>query len=224
MIKKKILIVDDEDRIRLLIKDFLLKEGYLVLEASDGNEALDIYFNTEGIDLVILDVMLPKISGWDILKELREYSRVPVIMLTALGDERNELKGFELGVDEYIVKPFSPKILMARVEAVLRRSSKLSDNQTLVAGDLELNKASHSFKCGECFVDLSFKEFELLSFFIENKGLVLSRDSILSAVWEYDFDGDARTVDTHVKKLRSKMGPYGDCIKTVWGVGYKLEV
>ena len=168
--------------------------------------------------------MLPKLNGWEVLKELREYSKVPVIMLTALGEERDELKGFELGVDEYISKPFSPKILLARVEAILRRTGKKTENEVIILGDIELNKDFHSVKCGECFINLSYKEFELLSYLLKNPGIVLSRDSILSAVWEYDYDGDSRTVDTHIKKLRNKMGPYGECIKTVWGVGYKLEV
>lgn len=224
MNKNTILIVDDEDRIRLLIKDFLIKNGYDVLEASDGETCLDLFFNSDKIDLIILDVMLPKLSGWEVLREVREYSKVPVIMLTALGEERDELKGFELGVDEYISKPFSPKILLARVDAILRRAGRKSDDEIIILGDIELNKGYHSVKCGECFINLSYKEFELLAYLLKNPGLVLSRDNILSAVWEYDYEGDSRTVDTHIKKLRNKMGPYGDYIKTVWGVGYKLEV
>lgn len=224
MNKNTILVVDDEDRIRLLLRDFLVKAGYLVLEASDGESALDIFFNTENINLILLDVMLPKLNGWDVLREIREYSKVPVIMLTALGDEKDELKGFDLGVDEYISKPFSIKILLARVEAILRRSGRSNSDEIIIVGDVELDKSAHSVKCGECYIDLSYKEFELLTYLLNNPGIVLTRDNILSAVWEYDFEGDARTVDTHIKKLRSKMGPYGDYIKTVWGVGYKLEV
>lgn len=219
----KILVVDDESRMRKLVRDFLVKKDYQVIEAADGQEAIDIFFEQNDISLVILDVMMPKMDGWEVLKEIREYSKVPVIMLTAKSDERDELSGFELGVDEYISKPFSPKILVARVDALLRRSNLLTDEAKIEAGGIVLDKASHTVTIDGKSVELSFKEFELLSYFMENKGLALSREKILNHVWNYDYFGDARTIDTHVKKLRSKMGERGECIKTIWGMGYKFE-
>lgn len=219
----KILVVDDESRMRKLVRDFLTKSNYEVLEAEDGSRALDIFYETKDIALVILDVMMPKVDGWQVCREIRETSKVPIIMLTAKSDERDELQGFQLGVDEYIVKPFSPKILVARVEAILRRTNQLAPEKVLQAGDIVVNKSAHMVTIAGKSVDLSYKEFELLSYFVENQGIALSREKILNSVWNYDYFGDARTIDTHVKKLRSKMGKYGKNIKTVWGMGYKLE-
>ncbi len=224
MDKVRILVVDDESRMRKLVSDFLVKKDYEVIEACDGQEALDIFFEQKDISLVILDVMMPKIDGWDVLKEIRNYSKVPVIMLTAKGDERDELSGFDLGADEYIAKPFSPKILVARVDALLRRSNLITEEAKIEAGGIVLDKASHTVTIEGKPVELSFKEFELLTYFMENQGLALSREKILNHVWNYDYFGDARTIDTHVKKLRSKMGACGDHIKTIWGMGYKFEV
>ena len=224
MDRLKILVVDDESRMRKLVKDFLAKSNYEVVEAADGAEAVDIFFENNDISLIILDVMMPKMDGWQVCKEIREYSKVPIIMLTAKSDERDELLGFELGVDEYISKPFSPKILVARVEAILRRTSRSSADDILEAGGILVNKAAHSVSVDGEPVELSYKEFELLTYFMENKGLALSREKILNSVWNYDYFGDARTIDTHVKKLRSKLGKKGDLIKTIWGMGYKFEV
>lgn len=223
MDKLKILVVDDESRMRKLVKDFLIKSNYEVIEAEDGAQALDIFFGQNDIALVILDVMMPKIDGWKVCRDIRDYSKVPIIMLTAKSDERDELQGFELGVDEYISKPFSPKILVARVEAILRRTSQLAADEVLEAGGIVINKAAHIVTIDGQQIELSFKEFELLAYFIENRGLALSREKILNSVWNYDYFGDARTIDTHVKKLRSKMGEKGDMIKTIWGMGYKFE-
>ncbi len=219
----KILVVDDESRMRKLVKDFLIKDGYIVLEAEDGQRALDIFYQDRDIALIILDVMMPKRDGWEVCREIRENSKVPIIMLTAKSEERDELLGFELGVDEYISKPFSPKILAARVSAILRRSGQTTGGDVLEYGGITLNKVAHSVTAGGRDVDLSYKEFELLTFFFENRGVALTREKILNNVWNYDYFGDARTIDTHVKKLRSKLGEQGDMIKTVWGVGYKFE-
>jgi DNA-binding response OmpR family regulator len=224
MNKLKILVVDDESRMRKLVRDFLVKENYEVLEAGDGSEALDVFFDNNDIVLIILDVMMPKLDGWQVCREIRNYSKVPIIMLTARTDERDELQGFELGVDEYISKPFSPKILVARVGAILRRTGQMSEGEVLEYGGITIDKAAHVVTIDGQLIDLSFKEFELLTYFMENKGIALSREKILNSVWTYDYFGDARTIDTHVKKLRSKMGAKGDLIKTVWGMGYKLEV
>ncbi len=224
MDKLKILVVDDESRMRKLVRDFLVKSDYEVVEAEDGVVALDIFFESNDIDLVILDVMMPKMDGWQVCREIRAYSKVPIIMLTAKADERDELQGFEMGVDEYISKPFSPKILVARVEAILRRTSQVTADRLLEAGGIRVDKAAHSVTVDGQAVELSYKEFELLSYFMENKGIALSREKILNSVWNYDYFGDARTIDTHVKKLRSKMGKKGDLIKTIWGMGYKFEV
>ena len=224
MNKLKILVVDDESRMRKLVKDFLVKQNYEVLEAENGSQALDLFFEQQDIALIILDVMMPKMDGWQVCREIRNYSKVPIIMLTARTDERDELQGFQMGVDEYIAKPFSPKILVARVEAILRRTNQLSENEVLECGGISIDKAAHVVTIDGESVDLSFKEFELLTYFMENKGIALSREKILNSVWNYDYFGDARTIDTHVKKLRSKMGGKGDLIKTVWGMGYKLEV
>lgn len=220
----KILVVDDEARMRKLVKDFLSKSGYEVLEAENGSQALDIFFEQNDIALIILDVMMPKMDGWQTCREIRQYSKVPIIMLTAKSDERDELQGFQLGVDEYISKPFSPKILVARVEAILRRTNQMAEDEKLEAGGIVLDKAAHSVTIDGQPIDLSYKEFELLAYFLENKGIALSREKILNNVWNYDYFGDARTIDTHVKKLRSKMGEKGDLIKTIWGMGYKLSV
>jgi len=219
----KILVVDDESRMRKLVKDFLVKSGYAVIEAADGSEALDIFFEQKDIALVLLDVMMPKIDGWQVCREIRAYSKVPIIMLTAKSDEQDELLGFELGVDEYISKPFSPKILVARVEAILRRTGHKEQNEILSCGGIVLDKNAHQVTIDGTTIELSYKEFELLAFFMENQGIALPRERILNSVWNYDYFGDARTIDTHVKKLRSKMGTKGDMIKTVWGYGYKLE-
>ena len=219
----KILVADDESRMRKLVSDFLSKEGYTIIEAADGTEAVDIFFNTKDIDLVITDVMMPGLDGWQVLKEIRAYSKVPVIMLTAKGDERDELQGFDLGADEYISKPFSPKILVARVDALLRRSNAVSEGKRLEISGIVLDEAAHSVTIDGQSVELSFKEFELLMYFMTNKGIALSREKILNNVWNYDYFGDARTIDTHVKKLRAKMGKKGDLIKTIWGMGYKFE-
>lgn len=221
--KCKILIVDDESRMRKLVKDFLVKSEYQVLEAENGEEALDVFFAQNDIDLVILDVMMPKMDGWQVCREIRGVSKVPIIMLTAKSDERDELLGFELGVDEYISKPFSPKILVARVEAILRRAAQFSAETRLSAGGIEVDKSAHIVTIDGKEVDLSFKEFELLVYFMENQGIALSREKILNSVWNYDYFGDARTIDTHVKKLRNKMGAKGELIKTIWGMGYKFE-
>ena len=203
---------------------FLVKKDFEVLEAGDGAEAIDIFFATKDIALVILDVMMPKMDGWQVCREIRAYSQVPIIMLTAKSDERDELLGFELGVDEYISKPFSPKILVARVEAILRRTSGLAADDVIRAGGIEVNKAAHEVTIDGKSIELSYKEFELLTYFMENQGIALSREKILNSVWNYDYFGDARTIDTHVKKLRSKLGTKGDYIKTIWGMGYKFEV
>lgn len=224
MDKSKILVVDDESRMRKLVRDFLVKNNYEVLEAADGEEALNLFFEKNDIDLVILDVMMPKMDGWQVCREIRAYSKIPIIMLTAKSDERDELLGFELGVDEYISKPFSPKILVARVEAILRRTGQAAAELIVEAGGIRLDKQAHSVTVEGKPVDLSYKEFELLAYFMENKGIALSREKILNGVWNYDYFGDARTIDTHVKKLRSKMGAKGELIKTIWGMGYKFEV
>ncbi len=224
MEKRKILVVDDESRMRKLVKDFLQRENFEVLEAGDGSEALDIFFSQKDIALILLDVMMPKMDGWQVCKEIRSYSKVPIIMLTARGDEKDELQGFDLGVDEYISKPFSPRILVARVEAILRRTLEgAGSEQVLEAGGIRLDKTAHMVQVDGQDVELSYKEFELLSYFLENKGIALSREKILNNVWNYDYFGDARTIDTHVKKLRSKLGEKGDLIKTIWGMGYKFE-
>lgn len=220
----KILVVDDESRMRKLVKDFLVKKQYKVLEAGDGEEAIEVFFGNKDISLIILDVMMPKMDGWEVCKEIKKFSKVPIIMLTAKSEENDELKGFELGVDEYISKPFSPKILVARVDAILRRANKIGADMTIEAGDIKIDKAAHIVNVKDKEIELSFKEFELLTYFIENKGIALSRENILNNVWNYDYFGDARTIDTHVKKLRSKLGDCGDYIKTVWGMGYKFEV
>ena len=218
----KILVVDDEARMRKLVKDFLQVKGFSVVEAANGEEAVDIFFAQKDIALILLDVMMPKMDGWEVCKAIRQYSQVPIIMLTARSEERDELQGFSLGVDEYISKPFSPKILVARVEAILRRSKVVSSNVTDVGG-ICINKAAHQVTIDGEPVDLSYKEFELLTYFVENQGLALSREKILNNVWNYDYFGDARTIDTHVKKLRSKLGEEGNLIKTIWGMGYKMD-
>lgn len=224
MDKTKILVVDDESRMRKLVKDFLVRQGYTVLEAADGMEAMDYFYEDKDIALIILDVMMPKMDGWQVCREIRMHSKVPIIMLTARSEERDELQGFDLGVDEYISKPFSPKILVARVEAILRRTQGSGNTDEISAGGIVVDKAAHTVMSDGSPVDLSFKEFELLTYFIENQGIALSREKILNSVWNYDYFGDARTIDTHVKKLRSKMGEKGEYIKTVWGMGYKFEV
>ena len=223
MDRLKVLVVDDEERMRKLISDFLKIKGYETVEAGDGEEAIDVFFADKEIALIILDVMMPKMDGWEVLKTVRKHSKVPVIMLTARTEETDELKGFEYGADEYISKPFSPKILVARVEAILRRSG-VNQDEVVRVGGIEVDKSAHSVKIDGKEIELSFKEYELLLYFIENKGIALSREKILNNVWNYDYFGDARTIDTHVKKLRAKMGTKGDYIKTVWGMGYKFEV
>lgn len=219
----KILIADDEPRMRKLVKDFLVKSGFSVLEAGDGEEALEMFVDNKDIALIILDIMMPKMDGWECCREIRKLAKVPIIMLTAKSEEKDELLGFELGVDEYITKPFSPKILVARVEAVLRRTNALGDD-VIEAGGIKIDKQAFTVTIDGKIIDLSVKEFELLEYFVINKGIALSREKILNNVWNYDYYGEVRTIDTHVKKLRSKMGEKGDYIKTVWGKGYKFEV
>lgn len=223
MNKTKILVADDESRMRKLVRDFLVKSNYEVLEAADGEETLELFFRQKDIALIVLDVMMPKIDGYQVCREVRGCSRVPIILLTARGDERDELQGFQLGVDEYITKPFSPKILVARIEAILRRAGQARQEETLSCGGLRVDKAARQASVDGKPVELSYKEFELLVYFLENKGIALSREKILNNVWDYDYFGDARTIDTHVKKLRSKLGEKGNLIKTIWGMGYKLE-
>ena len=220
----KILVVDDESSMRKLVKDFLTRSDFDVLEAEDGGKALDIFYSEKEIALIILDIMMPVMDGWEVCREIRQYSKVPIIMLTAKSGEQDELQGFQLGVDEYISKPFSPKILVARVEAILRRTSQFGEEENLSAGGIVINKSAHSVSIDGHPVDLSYKEFELLTYFLENKGIALSREKILNNVWNYDYFGDARTIDTHVKKLRSKMGEKGELIKTIWGMGYKFDI
>ncbi len=220
----KILVVDDESRMRKLVKDFLVKEGFSVLEASNGEEAVDVFMSTKNIALIILDVMMPKLDGYGVAQEIRKISMVPIIMLTAKSDEKDEIKGFELCIDEYITKPFSPKILVARVQAVLRRSSLAGEEKNIECGGIKMDISAHKVLVDGEEIELSFKEFELLNYFLVNKGVALSREKILNNVWNYDYFGDARTIDTHVKKLRSKLGSRGDYIKTIWGMGYKFEV
>lgn len=224
MQKLKILVVDDESRMRKLVRDFLEKKGFSVLEAGDGMEAMEIFYKEKDIALMILDIMMPRMDGWQVCREVRQSSKVPIIMLTARADERDELQGFELGVDEYISKPFSPRILVARVEAVLRRSNAVTEEALKDVGGIQIDKAAHTVKVNGENIELSFKEFELLAYFMENQGIALSREKILNNVWNYDYFGDARTIDTHVKKLRSKLGDRGNYIKTIWGMGYKFEV
>ena len=219
----KVLVVDDEARMRKLVRDFLTVKGFLVVEAGDGEEAIDIFFEQKDIALILLDVMMPKMDGWEVCRTIRKYSQVPIIMLTARGEEQDELQGFSLGVDEYISKPFSPKILVARVEAILRRSSTMSQ-EVIDVGGIHIDKSAHQVLVDGKNVDLSYKEFELITYFAENQGIALSREKILNNVWNYDYFGDAQTIDTHVKKLRSKLGDKGDYIKTIWGMGYKFEV
>jgi two-component system response regulator ResD len=223
MEKLKVMVVDDEARMRKLVRDFLQKENYEVIEAADGEEAVDKFFAEKDIALIILDVMMPKMDGWQVCREIRQYSKVPIIMLTARGDERDELTGYNLGVDDYVAKPFSPKILVARVEAILRRSGAAQQEDKVESSGIVIDKAAHQVTIDGKPIQLSFKEFELLTYFVENKGIALSREKILNAVWNYDYYGDARTIDTHVKKLRSKMGEKGNLIKTIWGMGYKFE-
>ena len=224
MDKLKIMVVDDESRMRKLVKDFLVKQNFDVVEAGDGEEALNLFYQDKDIALIILDIMMPKMNGWEVCKEIRESSKVPIIMLTAKSDESDELQGFDLGVDEYISKPFSPKILVARVEAILRRTNKAAGEEILEVGGIRMDKTAHMVTVDGEHMDLSFKEFELLAYFMENEGIALSREIILNHVWNYDYFGDARTIDTHVKKLRSKMGKKGEYIKTIWGMGYKFSV
>ncbi|MBO4835038.1 MAG: response regulator transcription factor [Lachnospiraceae bacterium] len=219
----KVLVVDDEARMRKIVRDFLVAKDYMVVEASNGEEAIDIMYDDKNIDLVLLDVMMPKMDGWETCREIRKFSKVPIIMLTAKSDETDELLGYNLGIDEYITKPFSPKILVARIDAILRRTNKLNEEDVITAGRLVINKTSHVVTVDGKEVELSFKEFELLCYFAENKGIALSREKILNNVWNYDYFGDARTIDTHVKKIRSKLGDCGDYIKTIWGMGYKFE-
>ena len=224
MDRLKILVVDDESRMRKLVRDFLVKNNYDVLEAGDGEEALEIFYARKDIALVVLDVMMPKMDGWQVCREIRSYSKVPIIMLTARTDERDELQGFQLGVDEYIAKPFSPKILVARIEAILRRTNQTAGEKILSSGGIRLDREAHQVQIDGESIELSYKEFELLTYFMENAGIALSRERILNNVWNYDYFGDARTIDTHVKKLRSKLGAKGDHIKTIWGMGYKFDV
>ena len=224
MDKIKVLMVDDESRMRKLVNDFLSRKNYEVLEACDGEEAIDKFYGDKDISLVILDVMMPKMDGWEVCREIRKNSSVPIIMLTAKSEENDELTGFECGADEYISKPFSPKILTARVDALVRRTYQIDNSEIIEIGGIEIDKAAHIVRIDGNEIELSYKEFELLTYFVENKGIALSREKILNNVWNYDYFGDARTIDTHVKKLRKKMGEKGDYIRTIWGMGYKFEV
>lgn len=225
MDRLKILVVDDEARMRKLVRDFLKRQNYEVIEAEDGEQALHVFYQEKELSLIILDVMMPKVNGWEVCREVRETSKIPIIMLTAKGDETDELMGFELGVDEYISKPFSPKILVARVGALLRRSGlKKNDEERIEKGGIQIDKAAHVVYVDGEKIDLSYKEFELLTYFMENEGIALSREKILNHVWDYDYFGDARTIDTHVKKLRAKIGKKGEYITTIWGMGYKFEI
>ena len=219
---KRVLVVDDEKLIVKGIRFSLEQDGMEVECAYDGEEALAIA-KEQKFDIILLDVMLPGLSGFEVCQQIREFSNVPIVMLTAKGDEQDELQGFELGVDEYIAKPFSPKILVARVGAILRRANLLTGEDVITVGGIELNKAAHQVKIDGRSIELSYKEFELLAYFMENQGLALSREKILNNVWNYDYFGDARTIDTHVKKLRNKLGEKGEMIRTVWGLGYKME-
>jgi DNA-binding response OmpR family regulator len=219
----KILVVDDEARMRKLVRDFLVRDGYTVVEAADGEEAVSIFYDNKDIALIIQDVMMLKMDGYEVCEEIRRVSKVPIIMLTAKSDERDELRGFDLGIDEYVTKPFSPKLLVARVEAILRRSGADRADDILELGGIKIDKSAHEVTIDGKAIELSFKEFELLTYFMENRGIALSREKILNNVWNYDYYGDARTIDTHVKKLRSKLGDKGDLIRTIWGLGYKFE-
>lgn len=223
MDKYKILVCDDEARMRKLVKDFLIKKEYIVVEAADGNEAINTFYDNPDISLVLLDVMMPYRDGWQVCREIRSNSKVPIIMLTARSEEHDELLGYELGVDDYVTKPFSPKILMAKVEAILRRSNPEIEEESIEVNGIVIDKKAHVVYVDGNSIELSVKEFELLTYFFENKGIALSREQILNHVWNYDYFGDARTIDTHVKKIRSKLGEKGDMIKTIWGMGYKLE-
>ena len=224
MIQNSILVVDDEERMRKLIKDFLTAKGYIILEAEDGEKALEIFENNKNkISLILLDVMMPKLDGWSVLRQIRQESKVPVIMLTARGEEQDELFGFELGVDEYISKPFSPKILVARVDAILRRINKNLE-QIKDFGGIEIDKEGRTVKVDGKPIELSLREYELLTYLVDNENIALSRDKILNNVWNYDYYGDSRTIDSHIKKIRHKLGKKGKYIKTLRGVGYKFEV
>ena len=219
-----ILVVDDEARMRKLIKDFLVAKGYSILEAEDGEEALKVFEeNSNKITLILLDVMMPKLDGWSVLRQIRQTSKVPIIMLTARGEEQDELFGFELGVDEYISKPFSPKILVARVEAILKRTAK-DEKQVKDYGGIEINKEGRTVKVDGKQIELSLREYELLTYLVDNENIALSRDKILNNVWNYDYYGDSRTIDSHIKKIRHKLGKKGKYIKTMRGVGYKFEI
>lgn len=224
MVNNSILVVDDEIRMRKLIKDFLVVKGYSILEAEDGEKALEVFEeNKNKINLVLLDVMMPKLDGWSVLRQIRQESKVPIIMLTARGEEQDELFGFELGVDEYISKPFSPKILVARVEAILKRTAPDS-KEVKDYGGVEIDKEGRTVKVDGKLIELSLREYELLTYLVENKDIALSRDKILNNVWNYDYYGDSRTIDSHIKKIRHKLGKKGKYIKTIRGVGYKFEV
>ena len=221
---KSILIVDDESRMRKLIKDFLTAKEYNILEAEDGEKALEVFEeNSEKINLILLDVMMPKLDGWSVLRQIRQTSKVPIIMLTARGEEQDELFGFELGVDEYISKPFSPKILVARVEAILKRTQG-STKEIKKSGGIEIDKEGRTVTVDGKILELSLREYELLVYLVENENIALSRDKILNNVWNYDYYGDSRTIDSHIKKIRHKLGKKGKYIKTIRGVGYKFEV
>ncbi|MBR0516237.1 MAG: response regulator transcription factor [Eubacterium sp.] len=219
----KIMVVDDELRMRKLVRDYLVKNDYVVIEAADGEEAYNTFVNTKDISLIVMDIMMPKMDGYETCTEIRKISDVPIILLTAKSDEKDELRGYELGIDEYITKPFSPKILVARIEAILRRTGS-EDNSILEAGGIYVDKSAHKVKIDGEDIELSFKEFELLEYFMTNQGVALSREKILNNVWNYDYFGDARTIDTHVKKLRAKLGDKGKYIKTIWALGYKFEI
>ena len=221
---KCILVVDDEQRMRKLIKDFLTAKGYKILEAEDGEKALEVYEkNKNQINLILLDVMMPKLDGWSVLRQIRQDSKIPIIMLTARGEEQDELFGFELGVDEYISKPFSPKILVARVEAILKRT--YGDTKEIKDYDgITIDQEGRTVKVDGKPIDLSLREYELLKYLLDNENIALSRDKILNNVWNYDYYGDSRTIDSHIKKIRHKLGKKGKYIETIRGIGYKFEI
>ncbi len=224
MVNNCILVVDDEQRMRKLIKDFLAAKGYSILEAEDGEKGLEVYEeNKNKISLILLDVMMPKLDGWSVLRQIRQDSKVPIIMLTARGEEQDELFGFELGVDEYISKPFSPKILVARVEAILKRTNP-DEKEVKDYGGIEIDKEGRTVKVDGKPIELSLREYELLTYLVDNENIALSRDKILNNVWNYDYYGDSRTIDSHIKKIRHKLGKKGKYIQTMRGVGYKFEV
>ena len=222
MDKIKVLVVDDESRMRKLVHDFLSRSNYEVIEAADGEEAIDIFYADKSISLIILDVMMPKMDGWEVCRQIRKDSKVPIIMLTAKSEEKDELQGFDCGADEYVSKPFSPKILTARVDALIRRTYQIDSSEVYEIGGIEIDKAAHIVRIDGKEIDLSFKEFELLKYLLKNKGTVVPREVLLEKIWGYHFEGESRTLDVHIGSLRHKLGEKGKCIETIRNVGYKI--